>query len=88
MKKFLVIGNPIEHSLSPKLQNYWIKKCKLNSYYIPIRVSQGEVERKIRYMKELGFLGLNVTIPHKIEAFRLADKLTPLLVKEYLLPLG
>ena len=71
-----VIGDPISHSISPLIHNYWIKKSKLNSYYIPIKVSQGEVETKIRYMKELGFLGLNVTIPHKIEAFKLADKVT------------
>ena len=71
-----VIGDPISHSISPLIQNYWIKKCKLNSYYIPIKVSNGEVEEKIHYLMELGFLGLNVTIPHKIEAFRLADKVT------------
>ncbi len=33
MKKYLVIGNPIEHSLSPKLHNYWIKKNKINAFY-------------------------------------------------------
>ena len=71
-----VIGDPISHSLSPLIQNYWIKKNELHGYYIPIKVQRNELEKKIRYLVELGFLGLNVTIPHKIEAFKLADKLT------------
>jgi len=71
-----VIGDPILHSMSPIIQNYWIKKSNLNGYYIPIKVLDDEVEKKIRYLRELGFLGLNVTIPHKVKAFNLADKLT------------
>ena len=42
MKKFLVIGNPIDHSLSPKLHNYWIKKNKLNSIYGKLEINENE----------------------------------------------
>ena len=71
-----VIGDPIAHSKSPLIQNFWIKKNKLVGYYIPIRIPKGEIKRKIRFVKELGFRGLNVTVPHKVDAFYLADKLT------------
>ena len=43
MKKFLVIGNPIDHSLSPKLHNYWIKKNKLNSIYGKLEINDNEI---------------------------------------------
>ena len=71
-----VIGDPISHSMSPLIQNYWIRKNGIDGYYIPIKVQRGELEKKIRHLLELGFLGLNVTIPHKIEAYKLADKVT------------
>ena len=71
-----VIGDPIAHSKSPLIQNFWIKKSKLEGYYIPIRIPKGEIKKKIRFVKELGFRGLNVTVPHKVDAFYLADKLT------------
>jgi len=71
-----VIGDPINHSRSPLIHNYWIKKNNLSCYYIPIRVIKGEVEKKVRYLKELGFSGLNVTVPHKVEALKIADKHT------------
>ena len=71
-----VIGDPILHSKSPKIHNFWIKKNKLDCYYIPIKVTKGEIEKKIRYLKELGFLGLNVTVPHKTDAFYLSDRVT------------
>ena len=71
-----VIGDPISHSISPMIQNYWIKKAKINCYYVPIRVLSGEVRKKVNVLRELGFIGLNVTIPHKIEAYHLSDKIT------------
>ena len=44
MKKFLVIGNPIEHSLSPKLHNYWIKKNNLNAIYDKKKLDESDLE--------------------------------------------
>ena len=52
MKKFLVIGNPIEHSLSPKLHNYWIKKNNINAIYEKQRLNENEIEDLILKVKK------------------------------------
>ena len=44
MKKFLVIGNPIEHSLSPKLQNYWINKNNVKAIYGKLETHENDLE--------------------------------------------
>jgi len=64
-KKFLVIGNPIEHSLSPKLHNYWIKKNNLNASYDKKLLEQDEIEQLILDLREEKIHGLNVTVPFK-----------------------
>ena len=52
MKKYLVIGNPIKHSLSPKLHNYWIKKNSLNAIYEKKETSENEIKNIILQVKE------------------------------------
>tara|TARA_B110000305_G_scaffold852_1_gene799 strand:+ start:166 stop:963 length:798 start_codon:yes stop_codon:yes gene_type:complete len=64
-KKFLVIGNPIEHSLSPKLHNYWIKKNNLKASYDKKFLEQDEIQRLILDVREERIHGLNVTVPFK-----------------------
>ena len=64
-KKFLVIGNPIEHSLSPKLHNYWIKKNNLEASYEKKLLEQDELKKLILDVKEEKIHGLNVTVPFK-----------------------
>tara|TARA_B100000787_G_scaffold46538_1_gene33391 strand:- start:1017 stop:1814 length:798 start_codon:yes stop_codon:yes gene_type:complete len=64
-KKFLVIGNPIEHSLSPKLHNYWIKKNNLNASYDKKFLVQDEIQQVILDIRENKIQGLNVTVPFK-----------------------
>ena len=64
-KKFLVIGNPIEHSLSPRLHNYWIKKNNLNASYDKKLLEYGEIKKLILDVREEKIHGLNVTIPFK-----------------------
>jgi shikimate dehydrogenase len=64
-KKFLVIGNPIEHSLSPKLHNYWIKKNNLNASYDKKLLEHGEIKQLISNVREEKIHGLNVTVPFK-----------------------
>ena len=64
-KKFLVIGNPIEHSLSPKLHNYWIKKNNLKASYGKKLLQQDEIQKLILELKEEKIHGLNVTVPFK-----------------------
>ena len=69
-----VLGNPISHSKSPRMHNYWLKQNKLNGYYIPIKVELEEFEQTIRALVNMGFSGVNVTIPHKLSALKIADK--------------
>ena len=64
-KKFLVIGNPIKHSLSPKLHNYWIKKNNLEASYDKKLLEQDELQKLILKIREGKINGLNVTVPFK-----------------------
>ena len=64
-KKFLVIGNPIEHSLSPKLHNYWIKKNNLEASYDKKLLEQDGIQQLIFDLREEKIHGLNITVPFK-----------------------
>ncbi|MDB4185178.1 shikimate dehydrogenase [Candidatus Pelagibacter sp.] len=66
MKKiFFVIGNPIDHSLSPKLHNYWIKKYKIDAVYEKKLLNNNETEGLILNIRDEKIYGLNVTVPFK-----------------------
>ena len=65
MKKFLVIGNPIEHSLSPKLHNYWIKKNSLDAIYGKLETHDNDLSELCKSIKKGDLDGLNVTVPFK-----------------------
>ena len=65
MKKFLVIGNPIEHSLSPTLHNYWIKNSGIDAIYEKQKLNENELEQIILLVKEKKIDGINVTVPFK-----------------------
>ena len=65
MKKFLVIGNPIEHSLSPKLHNYWIKKNNLDAIYGKLEANESDLSELCKSMKKGDLDGLNITVPFK-----------------------
>ena len=71
-----VIGNPIAHSKSPKLHNYWLSKYKINGFYIPFSVTTENLETSIKSLMALGFSGVNVTIPHKTNVLSFADSIT------------
>lgn len=71
-----VIGSPIAHSKSPRLHNYWLKKYGLKGQYLPLDVAQVDLEQAIRAMPKLGFVGANVTIPHKEKVLSIADIVT------------
>lgn len=71
-----VIGNPIEHSLSPRLHGHWLRTMGLAGHYIPMRVEQDDLETVIRTLPKAGFVGLNVTIPHKEAVLKMADIVT------------
>lgn len=72
--KTAVIGNPIQHSLSPQIHNYWIKQNKINTTnYEKIKIDISSAVDEIRNLFECGFGGLNVTIPFKELAYKLCD---------------
>ena len=76
MKKYLVIGNPIEHSLSPKLHNHWIKKNNLDATYDKKLLEQDEIEKMILNVREEKIHGLNVTVPFKKTVIPFLDELS------------
>ena len=65
MKKYFVIGNPIEHSLSPKLHNYWIKQNKIDAFYDKKKLNKNDIQGIISEVKNEKIHGLNVTVPYK-----------------------
>lgn len=68
-----VIGAPVAHSRSPALHGYWLRKYGIRGFYVPLEVAQADLEEVLRAMPKMGFVGANVTIPHKETALRLAD---------------
>ena len=71
-----VIGIPISHSKSPKLHNYWLKKYRINGFYIPLKIAPKNLKKSIKSLMALGFRGINVTIPHKTAVLAIADTIT------------
>ena len=65
MKKYLVIGNPIDHSLSPKLHNYWIKHNNIQAIYERRKLENNDLKNIISEIKEGNLHGINVTVPFK-----------------------
>ena len=65
MKKYLVIGNPIEHSLSPKLHNFWIKQNNIDAVYNKKQLNENDIEGIIAEVKNGKIDGINVTVPFK-----------------------
>ena len=78
MRKYLVIGNPIEHSLSPKLHNHWLKENNINAIYDKKNLSKNDIKKVIDELKNERISGLNVTVPFKKYVIPFLDELTPL----------
>tara|TARA_B100000787_G_C16141545_1_gene272246 strand:+ start:90 stop:881 length:792 start_codon:yes stop_codon:yes gene_type:complete len=76
MKKYLVIGDPIEHSLSPKLHNFWIKNNNINAIYEKQKLNENEIESLILKVKKKKLNGINVTVPFKKAVIPYLDRLT------------
>ena len=77
MKKYLVIGNPIKHSLSPTLHNYWMKKNNIDAIYEKKKLDDNDLKDLITQVKEGEFSGINVTVPFKKKIINYLDKLSP-----------
>ena len=76
MKKFIVVGNPIEHSLSPLLHNYWIKKNGIDAIYDKQKLNEDELEQNILQIKEKKISGINITVPFKKAIIPFLDELS------------
>mgnify|MGYP000885072229 CR=1 FL=1 len=76
MKKFLVIGNPIEHSLSPLLHNYWIKNNSIKAIYEKKKLNEDQLEHLILEIRNKKINGINVTVPFKKAVIPFLDELS------------
>ena len=81
MKKYIVIGNPIEHSLSPKLHNHWIRENNIDAIYDKKQLNENDIEAIINEVKNDKISGINVTVPFKKSIIPYLDQLT-LIAKE------
>ena len=71
-----VLGKPISHSLSPKLHGYWLNRYDIAGEYTAIEVAEGDLERTLAELPKQGFVGVNVTIPHKVNVLKYAANVT------------
>ena len=69
-----VLGDPIGHSLSPRLHQYWFERYGVDGLYLPFGVTAETFEEAVRGLAVCGFRGFNVTLPHKERAFALVDE--------------
>jgi len=74
-KTFAVIGDPIDHSLSPNIHSAAFRELNLECSYIGYRIPKGELEEGIAGLKKIKISGFNITIPHKIEMMKYLDKI-------------
>lgn len=71
-----VIGDPIAHSKSPLLHGHWLRTHGIRGHYVPLAAAAADFEHVVRTLPKMGFVGANVTIPHKERAFGIADIVT------------
>ncbi len=71
-----VIGHPIAHSKSPALHTYWLRVEGIRGHYIPMDVTDSDLKAALKALPKLGFVGVNVTLPHKERVLGLADLIT------------
>jgi shikimate dehydrogenase len=68
-----VFGDPVEHSLSPQMQNAALEHCKIDMQYARFHILPDELREALSLIRKLEFIGVNLTVPHKISAFELLD---------------
>ena len=76
MKQYFVIGNPIDHSLSPKLHNYWFKKNNINAFYEKEKLDVKDLKTLVARIRDKEIKGANITIPFKKDIITYLDELT------------
>lgn len=73
MRRACVIGWPVEHSRSPTIHRYWLRQYGIDGAYEKEAVQPAEIETFLRGLAERGYVGANVTLPHKLAALKAAD---------------
>ena len=76
MKKHLIIGNPISHSLSPKLHNYWFQQNNIDAVYEKLQPNEDEIKEILKQIKNGHIWGMNVTVPFKKKVIPFIEKLS------------
>ena len=71
-----VIGHPIAHSRSPLLHGHWLRRYGIKGHYIPLDVAPADLSDVLRTLPRMGFVGVNITIPHKEAILKIADIIT------------
>jgi len=71
-----VIGHPIAHSRSPRLHRHWLKTYGIAGDYMPLHVAEGDLEQVLRTLPKMGFVGVNITIPHKVAVMDMVDHIS------------
>lgn len=71
-----VIGHPIAHSKSPLMHGFWLRRLGIRGHYVPMDIAPADLADALKMLPRLGFVGINVTIPHKEQVLKLADVIT------------
>ncbi len=71
-----VLGDPIAHSKSPRLHGHWLKRYGIPGHYVPLHATESNLGTVVRALPKMGFVGANVTLPHKISVMSLADQVS------------
>jgi len=69
-----VFGDPVAHSLSPQMQNAALRACEIGAQYARFHIRANELRSALRLLRELDFIGINLTVPHKIAALAHIDE--------------
>ena len=69
-----IFGDPVAHSLSPQMQNAALRACEIDMQYARFHIRTNELRSALLFLRTLDFVGINVTVPHKITAFKQVDE--------------
>src|SRR5919197_925827 len=69
-----IFGDPVAHSLSPEMQNAALRACEIDAQYARFHIRPDELRSALRFLRNLDFVGVNLTVPHKIAGFAQIDK--------------
>jgi shikimate dehydrogenase len=72
--RLALFGDPVAHSLSPQMQNAALRACKIDMQYARFHIRTNELRSALRFLRQLDFIGVNLTVPHKIAAFAQVDE--------------